>query len=206
MGHRCGCASKTSWASKWSSGSRRSASSLTSTRQARARVEATKTPNSSAMSLRSDALSGAALVSLDRPGCKVTRQVFRRRVRMVWRFAERGELEARFQLCANLLRERVTELHGHVEAEDPLALLDGDAREVGVRQRMAHHKLPDVELGCIEDVDIRVYEASEERPSRAEDPCALAPHRPQFRHEQVRDGMEHKVERGVWKYREVAHV
>jgi hypothetical protein len=94
-----------------------------------------------------------------------------------------------------------------VRTEEPLAFLGRYVRDVAVRQLVPDHQLAAlVQRLVVEQVDVRVEEAAQQRPARSQHPEGLPPHRGELGDEQVRDRVEDEVERRVGERGQAAHV
>src|SRR6185437_13119406 len=108
------------------------------------------------------------------------------------RLDELGEYEAREELTADLLRHRVAVLQRLITEQRAAALLLREVREVRIRQRVADNEAAiRFLLDGIEDEDVGVHEAREQRSARPQHTETLTPDGPQFRTEQVRHRVKH---------------
>src|SRR5512132_378118 len=144
---------------------------------------------------------------LDCAGGEIARHVFRRGIGMMRRFGEMGEEEPALQLTTDLLGQGVAVLQGGTRTVQAVALFGGGMRDVGEREAMAYHELTSsVEQLEVEQVDVWVHEASQQRATRAQHPEALAPDRPQLRAEEVGDRVEDQIEAAGLKGAQIPHV
>ena len=147
----------------------------------------------------------AGPLRLDGAGGDVAGHVPGGGIGMVRRFDKMSQGEARGELAADLLGERMAVLDrpGPV---DPLPLLDGEV-EGGERERVAHDQLASLIHGRpVEEEDIRVQEPGHQDPARAQHAERFPPDRRQVGAEYVGHRVEHDIEAAVRKHPKVAHV